>query len=91
MDESEAIILASQWVWTHYPVVPPVNLGLMFSERAIARLGLHGSAEITNHDYQKLCGKWFVSFFCSWDTDALGLPETLNVLVDSMSGEVETA
>jgi hypothetical protein len=62
----DAIRLAAAWVWTRYPVVPPVNVDLV----------------MTDSD------KWFVSFFCSWDTDVLGMPSTLNVLVDNASGEV---
>jgi hypothetical protein len=33
-------------------------------------------------------GRWFVSFFCDWQTDALGLPGTLNVVVDRTTGPV---
>jgi hypothetical protein len=33
-------------------------------------------------------GQWFVSFFFNWDTDALGLPGSLNVIVDATTGNV---
>ncbi|HET6323584.1 MAG TPA: hypothetical protein VFG04_02695 [Planctomycetaceae bacterium] len=31
---------------------------------------------------------WVIYFRCSWDTDALGMPETLIVAIDGMTREV---
>jgi hypothetical protein len=87
----EAIRVAATWVWGRYPVVPPVNCALEMTEQTLGQARRHlpgGSAE---EAVRLLRGTWFVSFFCSWDTDALGLPQTLNVLVDKISGEVQPA
>jgi hypothetical protein len=35
-----------------------------------------------------IAGKWTVHFFMSWDTDALGMPETLAIRIDEADGSV---
>lgn len=37
-------------------------------------------------DVSNVTGKWVVSFFMSWDTDAAGMPQTLQVGVDEVNG-----
>jgi hypothetical protein len=37
---------------------------------------------------RRFTGRWTVYFFMSWDTDALGMPQTLRVSVDDSDGTV---
>lgn len=80
MNAQEALVLAAYWVWERYPVVPPVNCVWAMTEREGRPLEMRPFGG--HHS-----GQWFVSFFCDWETDALGLPGTLNV-VDGTTGTV---
>jgi hypothetical protein len=64
MNEQLAIEVASEWVRSRYPVVPPILTPIRVDHY------------------------WSIAFFCSWDTDALGMPETLIVAVDDKTHEV---
>jgi hypothetical protein len=76
MTKEEAIARASEWVRAQYPVVPPMGLA--------TRLTLPEGVEVSpaeTKELQAVACKWMVSFCCSWDTDALGFPLQLHVLV----------
>ena len=45
-------------------------------------------ADVSSSDASAMSGKWFVAFFMSWDTDAAGMPQTLQVTVDDVDGSV---
>jgi hypothetical protein len=45
-------------------------------------------ADIQSLDTFAVAGKWLVAFFMNWDTDAAGMPETLQVTVDDVDGIV---
>jgi hypothetical protein len=89
MPADDPVVLAAAWVWARFPVVPPVGAVYDFSERAVAELQRQAPGQLTAEEARQVQGKWFISFFCSWDTDALGLPMTLNLLVDCATGAVE--
>jgi hypothetical protein len=87
MTARDAEILATGWVWQRFPVVPPINLVFEFSERELSKVKSQGMVRNIEEE-DEVRGKWFVSFFCSWDTDSLGMPQTLNLLVDDKNGEI---
>ena len=75
MSRNQAIDLSSQWVQARYPITPPLGMVWQITE--------------AETDCRHLLGKWVVTFCCSWDTDALGLPLTLILLVDTSTGIVQ--
>jgi hypothetical protein len=86
MIESQAIGAAKDWVRAHFPTVPPVAIALHLSRERLADSGINLASE-DPREVELLSGKWVVTFRCSWDTDALGMPPTLIVAVDE-SGQV---
>ncbi len=90
MEGDEAIKIASAWVETRYPVVPPVASAFQF-RTDFSNDVLELNPGINIEEAQKYNGRWVVGFFCSWDTDALGMPERLIVFVDNDTQEVEIA
>jgi len=90
MTAKDAEILAASWVWENYRVIPPVNVVFEFSEHLLSKMRNQGMVPNTEEE-DKVRGKWFVSFFCSWDTDALDMPQALNLLVDDKTGKIHPA
>lgn len=92
MAQDQVIAAASGWVRDRYPVVPPVGLVLEFSEEkldAIERQQSAAGVVLPAGERRYLANKWVVSFCGSWDTDALGMPMGLQVVVDDATGQAE--
>lgn len=84
MHQDQAIALAQDWVRERYPVVPPVAAAFEITD-------LESPQDLPTEELLVLeqnLGNWFVAFFCSWDTDVLGMPEKLAVVVDRHTGDV---
>ena len=90
MTRAEAIKHARRWVRDRYPVVPSVAGVLDFRPAAIIKAELQLGHPFASSEMERFRGRWCVLFRCSWDTDALGLPLRLGVLVDDQSGAVES-
>jgi hypothetical protein len=102
MTRDEIVKIATGWVRERYPIVPPVAAVSHFTDegaqtfhtppgRGPFTFGLSYDDHPELPRPTELIGKWVVSFFCSWDTDEAGMPETLHVYVDDSTGEVELA
>jgi hypothetical protein len=92
MTQGEAVQQVERWVRDRYPVVPAVGLVLDFRPEAIKRIReVHelGGQQVSPKDVHRLRGKWCVYFRCSGDTDELGMPLRLGVLVDDETGAAE--
>src|SRR5713101_2920043 len=89
MTREDAITRANAWVQAHFAVVPPVGFVIRFDRALFTRFQLENGIDPAEADLQGLFGKWMISYHCSWDTDALGLPLTLHVLVDDSTGIAE--
>ena len=91
MDRERAIVVASKWVEQRYPVVPSVAGAFQFTDDMFTEQVMALNSDIDEQEVRAHMGKWFVAFFCSWDTDARGMPQRLCVLVDDNTEEVELA
>ena len=91
MDLDEAISVASKWVKDRYPVVPSVARAFQITDDMFSEDELTLNPDFREEDAKAVADKWFVGYFCDWDTDALGMPEYLIVLVDNNTQEVELA
>lgn len=88
MTEEEAISRASQWVQSHFPAVPPVASALYLDQNDLQQYEAETGRQVGNRKPGQPRDKWIIAYFCSWDTDAMGMPETLHVAVDDSTGEV---
>jgi hypothetical protein len=89
LTKEEAIGAAEKAVRERYSLVPPVGQAIMIPKNVIElNRGLLPEI-VLDISRQKYAGKWLVCFHCSWDTDELGLPISLIVLVDSKTGRTE--
>lgn len=86
LKQHEVIARADAWVRSRFTIVPRVASSMFFTESSRRRMRETGGVEVPEPDWNRLSGKWLVSYACSWDTDAAGLPETLHVLVDDQTG-----
>jgi len=85
----EAVTIASDWVRARYPVVPAAAWVQDFSDRTMDQLE-HGLGDRFSQDERRqVLNKWWVSFACSWETDELGMPNSLHVLVDDATGQAD--
>jgi hypothetical protein len=89
MTREEATACANRWVRAHFPTVPQVSSTRLFNDELLRLYRVSSGEDPPVEEWKKMYGKWMVSYFCNWDTDALGLPETLHVLVDDMSGDAQ--
>jgi hypothetical protein len=64
-------------MWVDQSSAEHAGLGDQWRELTSAAPGISGIA-----------GKWTVHFFMSWDTDTLGMPETLAIMIDDADGSV---
>ena len=100
MTRDEIVEIARRWVRERYAMVPPVAGTMHFTDEGVEasfpllnraslprRLSYRDHPELSGTT--ELMGKWVVHFFCSWDTDKVGIPETLHLCVDDLTGEVE--
>lgn len=89
LTREEAAAIAARWVASHYPVVPPIVGVYQLSERSSEgrepRLGPRSYLE----DRSAAPSQWMVAYLCSRETDALGMPQSLRVLVDDATGFAE--
>jgi hypothetical protein len=70
-------------------VVPRVATAFLLNEATYQKFGLSPGIGFSQDKWERVKGKWLVSYMCSWDTDALGLSQTLHVQVDDSTGEAE--
>jgi hypothetical protein len=85
----EAIAIASDRVRDLYAIVPPVAGVHEFVKRTTPRHDKQADDNVSPEERDKSHTHWWVSFACNWDTDKLGLPVTLHVIVDDLTGEAE--
>jgi hypothetical protein len=71
------------------PGGPPVASAICFTEEVRRQLRQAGRVEPPAAEWDRVRAKWLVSYSCSYDTDAAGLPETLHVLVDGETGAAD--
>lgn len=97
MTRDEIVEIATTWVRERYPIVPPVVFTMHFAHKGVSVVASGRTPYASELSYQdhpeipratELIGKWVVMFFCSWDTDEAGMPKTLHVFVDDVTGEV---
>lgn len=84
MKRKEAVAIAESWVRERYPAVPPIADAFEILADNMITDGLAVDAKQAVRQNQ---GNWMVFFFCSWDTDELGMPSTLIVIVDQKTQE----
>jgi hypothetical protein len=87
LTREEAVAIASEWVRARHPVVPPVARAQIFSDHEIDQLERRSGTTLAPGERAEATGRWSVTFACSWDTDALGMPPALHVLVDDATGQ----
>jgi hypothetical protein len=91
LTHDEVIRIACDWVRSRYSVVPPVVLVLEFSEQAILQLEQKCGHRLPPEERARCLNKWQVSFACSRDTDVLGMPQGLHVVVDDLTSHASLA
>jgi hypothetical protein len=89
LTRDEVVTIASDWVATNYSVVPAVVSIQEFSDRTIDQLERQMGKTFPPDERRGISNKWWVSFACSWETDAAGLPTSLQVLVDDVTGQAK--
>lgn len=89
LEREEAIEIAKQAVKDRYHHVPPVGMAFRFSDDWMHKLQGQDPGPMLQEAYEQYTGKWMVYFFCSWDSDELGLPGSLMVSVDDDAGSTK--
>jgi hypothetical protein len=89
MTQKQAVVYANSWVRGHFSMVPQVVSARLYNDELLLLCRFSLGEDPPLEEWGRVYGKWKVSYFCNWDTDILGLPETLHVLVDNVSGEAE--
>jgi hypothetical protein len=87
--KAAAIERANRWVRARYQVLPPVAGVLDFRPAALARAERLLGQPFPPEEVARFRGRWCVMYWCSWGTDAAGLPLRLGVLVDDQTGAAE--
>ena len=91
LTRDDAVTVASDWVRARYPIVPEIAWVQEFSGRTIDQFEQRTGKRFSQDERRQLSNKWWVSFRCSWDTDELGMPSTLHLLIDDITGAAESA
>jgi len=89
LTHDEAIAIASDWLRGRYPIVPPVAAVHESVKRTTPRHDQHVDDSLYPEERGKSQTKWWVSFACNWDTDKLGMPVRLIVVVDDLTREAK--
>ncbi len=89
LTRDEVVTIASDWVATNYSVVPAVVWIQELSDRTIDQLERQLGETIPPDERRRISNKWWVSFACSWETDKAGIPTSLQVLVDDVTGQAK--
>ncbi len=89
LTHDEVISIACEWVRRRYPVVPPVARVLEFSEQSLFQIEQACGHRFESEEREQCVNQWRVNFVCSWDTDKLGLPQRISLVIDDLTGDVK--
>jgi hypothetical protein len=90
LTREEVIVLASDWVRARYPTVPAVARVLEFSDQVLDQLERATGKNYSPSERRQFTSRWWV-VFAPGDGDQSGLPTSLRVNVDDVTGEADLA